>query len=56
MAQDKYVYFFGSDQTDGSAEMRSLLGGKGANLARIKIRNERAHGLCCNQRLSSKPV
>ena len=35
MAQDKYVYFFGSDQTDGSAEMRSLLGGKGANLAEM---------------------
>ncbi len=35
MAQDKYVYFFGSGQTDGSAEMRSLLGGKGANLAEM---------------------
>ena len=35
MAQDKYVYFFGSDQTDGSAEMRNLLGGKGANLAEM---------------------
>ena len=35
MAQDKYVYFFGGDQTDGSAEMRSLLGGKGANLAEM---------------------
>ncbi len=35
MAQDKYVYFFGSDQTDGSAEMKSLLGGKGANLAEM---------------------
>ena len=35
MTQDKYVYFFGSDQTDGSAEMRSLLGGKGANLAEM---------------------
>ena len=35
MAQDKHVYFFGGDQTDGSAEMRSLLGGKGANLAEM---------------------
>ena len=35
MAQDKYVYFFGSEQTDGSAEMKSLLGGKGANLAEM---------------------
>ena len=35
MAQDKYVYFFGGGQTDGSAEMRSLLGGKGANLAEM---------------------
>ncbi|HAZ30147.1 TPA: pyruvate, phosphate dikinase, partial [Candidatus Acetothermia bacterium] len=29
----KYVYLFGADVTDGSAEMRNLLGGKGANLA-----------------------
>ena len=35
MAQDKYVYFFGTGQTDGSADMRSLLGGKGANLAEM---------------------
>ena len=35
MAQDKHVYFFGSGQTDGSAEMKSLLGGKGANLAEM---------------------
>ena len=35
MAQDKYVYFFGTGQTDGSAEMRNLLGGKGANLAEM---------------------
>ena len=35
MAQDKYVYFFGTGQTDGGAEMRSLLGGKGANLAEM---------------------
>jgi pyruvate,orthophosphate dikinase len=29
----KYVYLFGADVTDGRAEMRDLLGGKGANLA-----------------------
>ena len=29
----KYVYVFGADATEGSAEMRDLLGGKGANLA-----------------------
>jgi len=29
----KYVYLFGADVTDGSLEMRNLLGGKGANLA-----------------------
>ncbi len=29
----KYVYVFGADSTEGSAEMVDLLGGKGANLA-----------------------
>jgi len=29
----KYVYVFGADATEGSAEMVDLLGGKGANLA-----------------------
>lgn len=29
----KYVYLFGADRTEGSAEMKDLLGGKGANLA-----------------------
>ena len=29
----KYVYFFGSGQTEGRADMKNLLGGKGANLA-----------------------
>jgi pyruvate,orthophosphate dikinase len=29
----KYVYFFGSGNTEGTAQMRELLGGKGANLA-----------------------
>ncbi len=35
MSQGKYVYFFGGGKADGSAEMRSLLGGKGANLAEM---------------------
>jgi pyruvate, orthophosphate dikinase len=32
---EKYVYFFGNGQADGRAEMKSLLGGKGANLAEM---------------------
>ena len=31
----KYVYFFGDGQADGKADMKNLLGGKGANLAEI---------------------
>ena len=31
----KYVYFFGGDATEGDAEMKSVLGGKGANLAEM---------------------
>ena len=31
----KYVYFFGSGKAEGSAQMRELLGGKGANLAEM---------------------
>ncbi len=31
----KYVYYFGPQGTEGSAEMRNLLGGKGANLAEM---------------------
>ena len=31
----KYVYFFGSGKAEGTAEMKSLLGGKGANLAEM---------------------
>ncbi|HKI74838.1 MAG TPA: pyruvate, phosphate dikinase, partial [Pseudomonadales bacterium] len=36
----KYVYVFGATNTEGAAEMKNLLGGKGANLAemcRLKI-------------------
>lgn len=31
----KYVYFFGGNKADGRAEMKNLLGGKGANLAEM---------------------
>ena len=31
----KYVYFFGAGKTEGKAEMKDLLGGKGANLAEM---------------------
>ncbi len=31
----KYVYYFGPQGTEGGAEMRDLLGGKGANLAEM---------------------
>ena len=31
----KHVYFFSKGQTDGDRDMRSLLGGKGANLAEM---------------------
>ena len=33
--EKKYVYFFGANQTEGNADMRELLGGKGANLAEM---------------------
>ncbi|MFC1490124.1 pyruvate, phosphate dikinase [Candidatus Latescibacterota bacterium] len=32
---DKYVYLFGGGTADGKAEMKNLLGGKGANLAEM---------------------
>ncbi|MEO8168274.1 MAG: PEP/pyruvate-binding domain-containing protein, partial [bacterium] len=31
----KYVYVFGSGKAEGTAEMKGLLGGKGANLAEM---------------------
>ncbi len=37
MADTKHVYFFGGNKTDGKAEMRNLLGGKGANLAEMSL-------------------
>jgi pyruvate,orthophosphate dikinase len=35
MAESKYVYFFGGGKADGRADMKDLLGGKGANLAEM---------------------
>lgn len=32
---EKYVYLFGGGTADGRAEMKNLLGGKGANLAEM---------------------
>ncbi|NIS74278.1 MAG: hypothetical protein GTO08_03185, partial [Deltaproteobacteria bacterium] len=32
---NKYVYFFGAGKAEGRAEMKDLLGGKGANLAEM---------------------
>ncbi|MGH2575396.1 MAG: PEP/pyruvate-binding domain-containing protein, partial [Ignavibacteria bacterium] len=31
----KFVYYFGGKKADGSAKMKPLLGGKGANLAEM---------------------
>jgi len=33
----KWVYLFGKGVTEGSAKMRDLLGGKGANLAEMTL-------------------
>ena len=33
MSKKKYVYFFGNGKAEGTASMKELLGGKGANLA-----------------------
>lgn len=35
MAGKKYVYFFGGGKAEGNAQMRNLLGGKGAGLAEM---------------------
>lgn len=35
MNKNKYVYFFGNGKAEGTAEMKYLLGGKGANLAEM---------------------
>ena len=33
----KYVYLFGNGTADGTAKMKNLLGGKGANLAEMNL-------------------
>ncbi len=33
--ETKFVYFFGGNESEGSADMKNLLGGKGANLAEM---------------------
>ena len=35
MAKKKFVYFFGKGKSEGGAQMKELLGGKGANLAEM---------------------
>ncbi len=35
MAKTKYVYFFGAGKAEGQAQMKNVLGGKGANLAEM---------------------
>ncbi|WP_340817664.1 pyruvate, phosphate dikinase [Methanolobus sp. WCC4] len=35
MAENKFVYFFGNEETEGKNSMKDLLGGKGANLAEM---------------------
>ncbi len=35
LSRGKYVYFFGAGKADGNADMKNLLGGKGANLAEM---------------------
>ncbi len=35
MSDKKYVYFFAANKAEGKAEMKNLLGGKGANLAEM---------------------
>jgi pyruvate,orthophosphate dikinase len=35
MSSKKYVYFFAANHSEGKAEMKNLLGGKGANLAEM---------------------
>lgn len=35
MAKEKFVYSFGGGKADGKADMKNLLGGKGANLAEM---------------------
>ncbi len=38
----KYVYFFGSGKAEGTKDQRSLVGGKGANIAEMITHSVRA--------------
>ena len=46
----KRVYTFGNGQAEGKADMRNLLGGKGANLAEMNLRGSGSSGLYNNDR------
>jgi len=37
MEKEKYVYLFGDGKAEGSAKLKNLLGGKGANLAEMNL-------------------
>lgn len=37
MAKEKHVYLFGDKKAEGRANMKNLLGGKGANLAEMNL-------------------
>ena len=37
MASKKRVYIFGNKKAEGKADMKNLLGGKGANLAEMNL-------------------
>ncbi len=39
----KYVYFFGDGKAEGRADMKELLGGKGANLAEMTNASSSRH-------------
>ena len=40
---EQWIYTFGGEETDGSAAMRELLGGKGANLAEAGLYRAKAN-------------
>ena len=51
---NKTVYYFGDNLTEGNAEMRNLLGGKGANLAEMsKIGLPVPHGFTISTEVCS---
>ena len=37
----KRIYTFGNGKAEGKADMRNLLGGKGANLAEMNLKKEK---------------